>query len=738
MKHPDRLEFQIDGLHCASCVARVETALASVDGVTQAQVNLATETAQVQQSGTTADTLIAAIAKAGYTATVKDQAQGIDRPDPAPVALRRAMIAALLTLPVFILEMGGHLFPSFHHFIAGTIGMKASWTIQFVLTSVVLFWPGLPFFTNGIPALVQRRPDMNSLVALGAGAAFLFSTVMLFVPTLFPSVTPIVYFEAAAVIVTLILIGRYLEARAKGKTGQAIKALIGLRPKTARVERDETDIELPIEDVVLGDRLMVRAGERIAVDGRIVSGQTWIDEAMLTGEPMQVEKHVGDAVSAGTINGNAAFTFEATAVGSDTVLSQIIDMVEQAQSARLPVQDLVNKITGRFVPAVLVLAALTLLVWLAIGPDPKLSHAVVAGVSVLIIACPCAMGLATPMSVMVGTGRAAQKGVLFRKGDALQSLEAVKTIAFDKTGTLTLGRPDLADIHVAGGVDKTRILSQVAAAEAQSDHPIARAIVEAAQAKGAPKAKVSNVEALPGYGLRAQADGQTLLIGAARLMENEGVDFTAFQPQIDALTKAAKTLVLVATDGKASAVLAVSDQIKKGAADVVQSLHAQGLNVALITGDSQATADAVAQSLGIDQVVAGVLPDGKVKALSSLQGPVAFVGDGLNDAPALAHADVGLAIGTGTDVAIEAADVVLMSGDLAGVANAFEISRATLRNIKQNLFWAFAYNVLLIPVAMGLLYPVWGVLLSPGLAAGAMALSSVFVITNALRLRSAA
>jgi len=648
------------------------------------------------------------------------------------------MIAAVFALPVFIMEMGAHLVPAFHHVIAESIGTQNSWYIQFVLASIVLFGPGLRFFQKGIPALLRGAPDMNSLVAVGTSAAYAYSVVATFAAGLLPAGTVNVYFEAAAVIVALILLGRYLEARAKGNTSEAIKRLLGLQAKTARVVRDGATIELAIEDVVAGDLIEVRPGERVPVDGEVVEGSSFIDESMISGEPVPVEKSPGAEVVGGTVNQNGALTFRATKVGNDTVLAQIIRMVEQAQGSKLPIQALVDRITMWFVPAVMAAAVATFIIWLTFGPEPALTFALVNAVAVLIIACPCAMGLATPTSIMVGTGRAAQMGVLFRKGEALQSLKDAKVVAVDKTGTLTKGRPELTDLIVASGFERSAVLGKVATVEAKSEHPIAQAIVDAARAQGISLGAIEQFQSITGFGVSARVDGDLVEIGADRYMRDLGLDVATFGQDAARLGDEGKTPLYAAVNGRLAAMIAVADPIKETTAAAIRALHDLGLKVAMITGDNRRTGEAIARQLGIDEVIAEVLPDGKVAAVQRLKqqyGPNAYVGDGINDAPALAEADVGLAIGTGTDIAIEAADVVLMSGDLGGVPNAIALSKATIRNIKQNLFWAFAYNVALIPVAAGLLYPVNGSLLSPVFAAGAMALSSVFVLSNALRLR---
>jgi Cu+-exporting ATPase len=689
-------------------------------------------------------TILRAATDAGYPARVAEAAETKDRAqrkeEEARGLARRVAFAAALALPVFLMEMGGHLIPAVHMFIGATIGHQASWFIQFVLTTAVLIGPGRQFYLKGFPALFKGAPDMNSLVAVGTGAAYAYSVVATFLPGLMPDEVRAVYFEAAAVIVVLILIGRWLEARAKGRTGAAIQKLLSLQAQTAQVMRDGVLVEVDIDALRIGDLIVVRPGERLAVDGEVTEGTSHIDESMITGEPLPVSKAAGDAVTGGTVNGQGSITFRATRVGSDTTLSQIISMVEEAQGAKLPIQGMVDRITLWFVPAVMGLALLTIFVWLLFGPSPALTYALVAGVSVLIIACPCAMGLATPTSIMVGTGRAAEMGVLFRKGDALQGLSGVAVVALDKTGTVTMGRPELTDLIVAEGRNRGDVLSYVAAVEARSEHPIAEAIVRGARAENAPEMSAQDFTSITGFGARALVEGVEVLVGADRLMAREGIDTGALAKIETELALKGRTALFAAIDGKIAAVIGVADPVKPASRAAIAALHAQGLKVAMITGDKLETAQAIGREIGIDHIIAGVLPEGKVAALNDLRkhGKIAFVGDGINDAPALASADVGIAIGTGTDVAIESADVVLMSGDLRGVVNAIEVSRRTMSNIKQNLFWAFGYNAALIPVAAGVLYPAFGVLLSPVLAAGAMALSSVFVLSNALRLRRVA
>ncbi|MEW9920901.1 heavy metal translocating P-type ATPase [Marimonas sp. MJW-29] len=739
-----RITLNIASMSCASCVGRVDKALADVPGVMSVTVNLAAETAVVEyfEGAVTPADLLAATAAIGYPAEVAEanasQSRVERKAEEADNLRRNVLLAAALALPVFILEMGAHLVPGFHHLIANTIGTQTSWVIQFVLATIVLFGPGRHFFIKGIPALLRAAPDMNSLVAVGTGAAWSYSVIATFVPGLLPEGVRAVYFEAAAVIVVLILIGRWLEARAKGRTGAAIQALLGLQVRTARVLKGDQTVEVDVDALGVGDTILVRPGERIPVDGQVVDGTSNVDESMITGEPVPVAKATGATVTGGTVNGTGSLTFRASRVGSDTTLAQIIRMVEEAQGAKLPIQGLVDRVTLWFVPAVMALAALTVVVWLAVGPDPALTLALVAGVSVLIIACPCAMGLATPTSIMVGTGRAAEMGVLFRKGDALQELSNVDVIALDKTGTVTEGKPTLTDVVVTEGFDRDTVLGLIAAVEDQSEHPIAEAIVRGARREGIAVQTAAGFRSVTGYGVAAMVEGQEIMVGADRYMIRENVDIA---PLIDTerdLASRGRTALYAAVDGRLAAVIAVADPVKPASRAAISALHERGFKIAMITGDKQETAEAIARETGIDHVIAGVLPDGKVAALDDLRTggrKVAFVGDGINDAPALAHADVGIAIGTGTDVAIESADVVLMSGDLRGVVNAVEVSRRTMSNIRQNLAWAFGYNVALIPVAAGVLYPAFGLLLSPVFAAGAMALSSVSVLTNALRLR---
>ena len=732
----------IEGMTCASCVGRVERALKKVEGVQQANVNLATEQAWVQgNTQINSGDLIQAIKKAGYHAKQVEQnkSEQKDKKATEQQQLKRDLIISLiLAAPVFILEMGSHMIPTFHSWVMHNIGTQPSWLIQCVLTTLVLVFPGRRFYQKGIPALWRFAPDMNTLVAVGTLAAYSFSLIATFAPKILPEGTVNVYYEAAAVIVSLILLGRYFEAKAKGRTSQAIQHLVGMQAKTARVYDNKQVIEVPIAEVTKEMIVEIRPGDRVPVDGEVVEGQSYIDESMITGEPIPVKKQIGDQVVGGTVNQNGTLNFRATALGDSSVLAQIIRMVEQAQGAKLPIQALVDKVTMWFVPIVLLLAALTFMLWFVFGPEPTLTFALVNAVAVLIIACPCAMGLATPTSIMVGTGRGAEMGVLFRKGEALQALRDVEVIAVDKTSTLTQGKPTLTDFYVQQGFDHEQVLRIVASVEAKSEHPIAVAIVQAAEQKDLHLLSITAFESVTGLGIKAEVADQAIYIGADRYMQQLAVDITPFKNEAARLGQEGKTPLYVAIDQKLAAIIAVADPIKDTTYAAITGLHQLGLKVAMITGDNRHTAQAIAAKLHIDQVVAEVLPDGKVDALRQLQqqyGRVAFVGDGINDAPALAQADVGLAIGTGTDVAIEAADVVLMSGSLQGVLNAIALSKATIKNIQQNLFWAFFYNVALIPIAAGVLYPAFGILLSPIFAAGAMALSSVFVLGNALRLK---
>ncbi|HET7182725.1 MAG TPA: copper-translocating P-type ATPase, partial [Candidatus Limnocylindrales bacterium] len=609
-------------------------------------------------------------------------------------------------------------------------------------------WAGWPFYVGAWKALRHRTTDMNTLIAVGTTAAYGYSLATIAAPDFFraaglgmgEAALPL-YFDTAAAITTLILLGRYLEARARSRTSDAIRRLVNLAPRTARVLRNGVEIDVPIADVCAGDLVRVRPGETVAVDGVVVAGASGVDESMVTGESLPVSKRVDDGVIGGTLNGTGTLTFRATRVGADTVLARIVRLVSEAQGSRAPIQRLADAVTGWFVPAVLVLAAITFVVWLVAGPEPALNLALLNTVGVLIIACPCALGLATPTSIMVGTGKGAEAGILFRDADALERLGKVREVVLDKTGTLTEGRPRVTDVLPATGgtFDGDALLALVAAAERGSEHPLAEAIVrEAVEARSLALATAQGFEATPGGGVAATVDGRRVLVGRPGFLQAAAVDTSSLEASGIALAARGRTPVFVAIDGAPAGVLGIADTLKPGSADAVAALRAIGLRVTMLSGDNPRTADAIARSVGIDHVVADVRPEGKAAAIEALQRDgraVAMVGDGINDAPALAAADVGVAMGTGTDVAMEAAGVTLMSGDLRGLVSAIGLSNATMRNIRQNLFWAFAYNVVLIPVAMGVLYPFTGITLDPILAAAAMALSSVTVVSNALRLR---
>ncbi|WP_416796550.1 heavy metal translocating P-type ATPase [Ciceribacter azotifigens] len=743
----ETIELEIEDMTCASCVGRVEKALKAVPAVERATVNLATGQATVSVLGGKAQVpaLLDAVRKAGYGAKL---VADTDKGDAAQAARAREIgkltrdfvIAFILTLPLLVMEMGSHLYPPLHHTLMEIFPGNLLNYIQFALATAVLLGPGLRFYLKGFPALLRGGPDMNSLVAIGTSAAYGYSLVTTFAPELLPYEARNIYYEAATVIVTLILLGRLLEARAKGRTGEAIRKLAGLQAKTARVERDGVTVDVATEAVIVGDVVVIRPGERIPVDGTVIDGGSYVDESMISGEPVPVEKSAGATVIGGTINTSGSFRFRAEKVGADTMLSQIIRMVGEAQGSKLPIQMLVDRVTGWFVPVVMAIAALTFVTWVLVGPEPAYTYGLVAAVAVLIIACPCAMGLATPTSIMVGTGRAAELGVLFRKGEALQNLREAGVVVMDKTGTITKGRPELTDLIVADGFSEDEVLMLAASLEARSEHPLAEAIVKAAEARRIAFAAVEKVEAVPGFGITGTVAGRAVAAGADRLMEKLGLSVAPFADGARGLAAEGKTPLYVAIGGVLAGAVAIADPLKETSPAAVSALKSMGLKVVMVTGDNRGTAEAIARAAGIDEVIAEVLPEGKVDVIRELKSKgstVAFVGDGINDAPALASADTGLAIGTGTDVAIESADVVLVGGDLGSVVHAIELSRAVMRNIQQNLFWAFGYNVLLIPVAAGLLYPAFGLLLSPMIGAGAMGLSSVFVVTNALRLTRA-
>lgn len=718
------VQFKVTQMTCAGCAGRAQRALAAVPGVRDAQINLANHTAYVTGVAPL-EALTEALTRAGYPAQLGDEVQE----DEAKALRHDAKLAGLLTLPVFLIEMGGHLIPGLHHAFNQSVEPQAWGLVQFLLITTVMLVPGMRFYRIGLPMLFKGAPEMNALVALGTLAAWSYSCVSLFTPDLLPNDAGALYFESAGVIITLILMGRWLEASARGQTGAAIRNLLALRPDIARVERGAIFVDTPIDDIAVGDLIQLRSGERVAVDGVIETGHSSIDESMLTGEAMPAAKSIGDRITGGTVNGTGLLTYRATAIGKDTVLSRIVDQVSRAQGARLPVQVLADRIVRVFVPIVLGIALVTTFAWLIFGPAPALPHALSAAVAVLVIACPCAMGLATPTSIITATGRGAELGILFRKGEALQRLEDVVLVAFDKTGTLTTGKLQIGDRYIAPGFDEKTVLQLAASAEQGASHPIATAVLNAnTQSLIAP----DHVEDLPGFGLRARLDGKDILIGAPRLMDKEGID-------LDQLSlPEAQTPVLVAINGTLAACFGLTDTPRADAKATIEALHHAGLKTAILSGDAPEVVGKLAQALGIDEARGGLLPNDKTTALEHFRaayGSVVFVGDGINDAPALALADTGIAMAAGTDIAVEAGDIVLSQNRLHRVADALSLSKATMRNIRQNLFWAFAYNIALVPVAAGLFYPALGWQLSPMLGAGAMALSSIFVLANALRLR---
>jgi len=736
-------ELQIDGMSCAACVGRVERTLLKQPGVVTASVNLATERAQIEflpQSNNIAR-LCAVIEKLGF------QAKSATSIAPSEVQAGRDQLlsqlkkqlywALFLTLPLMLIAMGPMVSSSLSELFL-SIADKSLWNwMECLLASAVLLFSGRRFYRQGWAELRHLSPGMNSLIMLGSFAAWFYSLLVLLLPSLFPVGTAHLYFEASAVIITLILLGKFFEERAKGRTSEAIQKLIRLQPKTARIEQNGKSEEIALDAVIPGDTVLVRPGERIPVDGELVAGESWVDESMITGEALPVAKKVGDEVTAGTLNDKGAFSFRATRVGSDTVLAHIIQLVEEAQGSKPPIQKMADQIAAIFVPIVMALAVLTFLLWLLLGPDPSLNYAFVAGVSVLLIACPCAMGLATPTAIMVGSGKGAEMGVLFRKGVAIESLAKVDHILFDKTGTLTEGKPTLTDLHCFD-IDEDRLLQLAASLEHQSEHPLARAVIEAAQTRNLELLEVERFQAEAGYGVSGCVDGVEVHIGAQRYMQRLNVDLAAVASRAKTLADRARSPFYMAVNGSLVALFAVADPLKAESRQVIDRLHKMGIKTTMLTGDNEYTAKAVAAEAGVENVRAGLLPDQKADAVKSLQEEgvsVAFVGDGINDAPALARADVGVAIGSGTDIAIESGDLILMSGELTGILNAIALSRKTLSIIRLNFFWAYAYNVALIPIAAGLAYPFFGVMLNPMLAAGAMSISSLFVVSNSLRLR---
>ena len=745
-----RTEFPVEGMTCASCVARVGKALLSVPGVLSASINLATQSGTVEFLPGVADMGALRVAIEGVGYSIPEI-----RPEEDPVArqerrqreeerslLNRLRMGVLLGVPLFLLAQW--------EMVAGSVGFPlSSFTgalVQLALVTPIQFYVGSRFYRGAWATAKHGTTDMNTLVALGTTVAYAYSVVATFFPGLFAleGAAPHVYYDTSAAIIVLVLLGRYFETRAKGKTSEAVKKLVGLQPKAARVIRDGGEVDIPLEEVAVADRVVVRPGEKVPVDGTVEEGESSVDESMMTGEPIPKDKGRGDAVTGGTMNVNGRLVLHATHVGKDTALARIVRMVQEAQGSKPPIGRLADVIASYFVPSVMGVAAVTFAAWWAFGPQPRLTYAMLSAISVLIIACPCALGLATPTSIMVGTGKGAELGILIRSGAALETAHKVDTVILDKTGTVTRGRPVLSGVRTAadgpyqGAEGERELLTLAASAESGSEHPLADAVVRGAKGKGLSLSPPEEFHSRPGHGVRATVAGHRVHVGSVRWLEEEGIDASTLLSDAKEFSESGITVIFVGVDGKGSGVVAVADEIKEGAPEAIGVLLGMGLDVVMLTGDNRKTAEAVAAQAGIKRVRAEVLPDQKAQEVRRIQSEgkiVAMVGDGINDAPALAQADVGMAIGTGTDIAIESGDIVLMSGDLKGVAAAISLSRATLRNIRQNLFWAFAYNVVLIPVAAGVLFPHFRVLLSPILAAAAMGMSSVTVVSNALRLR---
>ena len=731
------IRLSVSGMSCAGCVTSVENAIKAVDGVSLANVNFGEHTAMVE-GDVNIGSLVEAIRAAGYDAAElgsnEDEAEKqAAEMDYYRKLLKKAAFAGIIGAPLFIFGVSGYL-PGFEEATG-----RLFWLVIGLLTLMVLVYSGGHFFTGAWKSAKNHNANMDTLIALGTGTAWLYSIVIVINPALVPSMAQHAYFEAAAIIIALINLGAALEMRARGKTSEAIKRLIGLQAKTARVIRDGVEQDILIEEVGLDETLRVRPGERIAVDGNIIDGYSSIDESMISGEPVPVQKKVGDEVVAGTINKSGSFLFQAKRIGKDTVLAQIIEMVRSAQSSKPAIGRLADKVSAIFVPSVMIISVITFLLCVKFGKgDQATTLAIVTAMTVLIIACPCALGLATPISIMVGVGKAAEFGILIRNGDALQQAGKLDTIILDKTGTITEGHPSVTSIVALDAWNEEKLLQWSASLEQASEHPLAEAIVTAAKDKNIELLKVEKFNAIVGHGVEAELEGKTLLLGNRKLMSDRNIDTETLDGPASKLAQKAQTPMYMAVDGKAAGLISVADAIKPDSKDAIKRMLDLGLNVVLLTGDNQNTAEAVARQVGIDEVIAEVLPKDKSDKVAKLQARgelVAMVGDGINDAPALARADVGFAIGTGTDVAIESADITLMRGSIHSVVDAIAISKATVRNIKQNLFGAFIYNTLGIPIAAGLLYPLMGILLNPMIAGGAMAMSSLTVVSNANRLR---
>ena len=738
----EKVLLPIQGMTCASCVNKVEKALNSLKGVVHASVNFATERASVEYipEEVTVRDLKRAVREAGYQVLEVKEEDIVEKERLAREAeLSRVkwkfITGAFLLAPILILMYGATPLEKWFG-----LSKKMNFFIQFLLATPIQFWAGWQFYVGFWKAARHKTSDMNTLIAVGTSAAYLYSLIVTFGSHLImvKGLMVDVYFDTSAAIIVLILLGRFLEARAKGKTSEAIKKLIGLQPKTARVIRNGNEMDIPVADVFPGDVVVVRPGEKIPVDGTVREGYSSVDESMVTGESLPVEKKIGDRVIGATINKTGTFKFETTKVGKDTVLAQIIRLVQEAQGSKPPIARMVDVIASYFVPIVILIAIVTFIVWYLFGPHPALTYALLNFVAVLIIACPCALGLATPTSIMVGTGKGAENGILIRGAEALETAHQLTTIVLDKTGTLTKGEPSVTDIIESKKFSKKEILTLAASAEKGSEHPLGEAIVNKAKIENLGLLDPKDFQAIAGYGIEATIDSRKILLGNLKLMEERKVFLNGFLEKAEHLSSEGKTPMFLAVDGEAAGIIAVADTLKENSKEAVEALHRMGLEVVMLTGDNQRTAKAIARQIGIDRVLAEVLPEMKAEEVRRLQGKgkkVGMVGDGINDAPALAQADVGIAIGTGTDVAMESSDITLIGGDLRRIVTAIALSKATIRNIRQNLFWAFAYNTILIPVAAGILFPFFGILLNPIFAAGAMAFSSVTVVTNALRLR---